>query len=84
MRATCRGFDWIGYSHGYGLSRITDTEMLKQHLGGDTDLMVEIGSKNGFGRLIKPEEIAGVVTWAHESPVVNGSVIHANLGQIEH
>ena len=46
--------------------------------------MVEIGSKNGYGRLIKPEEIAGVVTWAHESPVVNGSVIHANLGQIEH
>ena len=56
----------------------------KQHLGGDTDLMVKIGAQNGFGRLINPEEIAGVITWAHENPVVNGSVIHANLGQIEH
>jgi NAD(P)-dependent dehydrogenase (short-subunit alcohol dehydrogenase family) len=62
----------------------TDTEMLKQHLGGDVDLMREIGSQNSFGRLVKPEEIANVVVWTHESPVVNGSVIHANLGQKEH
>jgi NAD(P)-dependent dehydrogenase (short-subunit alcohol dehydrogenase family) len=46
--------------------------------------MREIGSQNSFGRLVKPEEIANVVVWAHESPVVNGSVIHANLGQKEH
>ena len=84
MRATCQDLIGSGIHTAMVCPGFTDTEMLKQHLGGDTDLMVEIGSQNGFGRLIKPEEIAGVVTWAHESPVVNGSVIHANLGQIEH
>ena len=57
--------------------------MLKQHLGGDTELMHEIGSQNSFGRLVTPDEIASVITWAHQSPVVNGTVIHANLGQME-
>ena len=84
MRATCQDLIGLGIHTAMVCPGFTDTEMLKQHLGGDADLMVEIGSQNGFGRLIKPQEIAGVVTWAHESPVVNGSVIHANLGQIEH
>jgi 3-oxoacyl-[acyl-carrier protein] reductase len=84
MRATCQDLIGSGIHTAMVCPGFTDTEMLKQHLGGDTDLMMEIGSQNGFGRLVRPEEIAGVVTWAHESPVVNGSVIHANLGQIEH
>lgn len=84
MRATCQDLIGSGIHTAMVCPGFTDTEMLKQHLGGDTELMVEIGSQNGFGRLIKPEEIASVITWAHESPVVNGSVIHANLGQIEH
>ena len=84
MRATCQDFIGSGIHTAIVCPGFTDTEMLKQHLGGDTDLMVELGSRNSFGRLIRPEEIAGVVTWAHASPAVNGSVIHANLGQIEH
>jgi hypothetical protein len=23
------------------------------------------------------------VTWCHDNPVINGSVLHANLGQVE-
>jgi NAD(P)-dependent dehydrogenase (short-subunit alcohol dehydrogenase family) len=45
--------------------------------------MHEIGSQNSFGRLVTPDEIASVIAWAHQSPVVNGTVIHANLGQME-
>jgi hypothetical protein len=25
-----------------------------------------------------------MILWAHQHPVVNGSVMHGNLGQIEH
>ena len=84
MRATCQDLSGSGIHTAMGCPGFTDTEMLKQHLGGDVDLMREIGSQNSFGRLVKPEEIANVVVWAHESPVANGSVIHANLGQKEH
>ncbi len=84
MRATCQDLSGSGIHTAMVCPGFTDTEMLKQHLGGDVDLMREIGSQNSFGRLVKPEEIANVVVWAHESPVVNGSVIHANLGQKEH
>lgn len=84
MRATCQDLSGSGIHTAMVCPGFTDTEMLKQHLGGDVDLMREIGSQNSFGRLVKPEEIANVVVWAHESPVANGSVIHANLGQKEH
>jgi len=57
--------------------------MLRNHLGNDEVLLQQIGSMNSFNRLIEPEEIASVLFWAHRNPVVNGSVIHANLGQRE-
>ncbi|HTM63002.1 MAG TPA: SDR family oxidoreductase [Gammaproteobacteria bacterium] len=34
------------------------------------------------GRLIEPEEIADLIFFCAEHPVINGSVLHANLGQI--
>ncbi len=83
MRATCQDLIGTNVHTAMICPGFTDTEMLKQHLGGNTDLMLEIGSQNGFGRLVKPDEIAGVIVWAHQSPVVNGTLIHANLGQIE-
>jgi hypothetical protein len=33
--------------------------------------------------LIRPEEIADTIFFAAQNPVINGAVIHANLGQIE-
>ena len=83
MRATCQDLMGSQIHTAMVCPGFTDTEMLKQHLGGDTALMHEIGSQNGFSRLVTPEEIAGAISWAHHSAVLNGSVIHANLGQIE-
>jgi len=39
---------------------------------------------NSFGRLVAPNEIADLILWAHHHPVINGSVMHGNLGQVEH
>ena len=34
-------------------------------------------------RLVQPSEIAKTLWFCSENPVINGSLIHANLGQIE-
>ena len=59
----------------------TDTEMLRSHV--PEEAMASVEKNSTFGRLISPEEIADSIVWAIENPVLNGSVIHANLGQIE-
>ena len=59
----------------------TDTEMLRSHL--DQASMESVQGTSTFGRLISPQEIAEALYWCATNPVINGSVIHANLGQIE-
>jgi 3-oxoacyl-[acyl-carrier protein] reductase len=61
----------------------TDTEMLKNHVGGSKEILREISKGIAFNRLVNPEEIAKTLFFAAENPVLNGSIIHANLGQIE-
>lgn len=61
----------------------TDTEMLRAHVGGSEEILASIASGNSFGRLIDGNEIAETIYFCAQSPVINGSVIHANLGQIE-
>ena len=36
-----------------------------------------------FGRLIRADEIAATIAFCIDNPVINGAVIHANLGQVE-
>jgi NAD(P)-dependent dehydrogenase (short-subunit alcohol dehydrogenase family) len=59
----------------------TDTEMLRAHVPHEA--MEAVRSMSAFARLIDPEEIAECLYWASANPVINGSIIHANLGQIE-
>ena len=57
--------------------------VLRTHLGGDSELTGMIAGMNSFNRLIDPAEIAELIRWAHHNPVINGAVLHANLGQKE-
>ena len=82
MRSTCQ--DLVGRNihtacicPGY-----TDTEMLREHVSDEAIETVQAAS--AYNRLIDPDEIAECLYWAANQPVINGSVIHANLGQIEH
>lgn len=59
----------------------TDTQMLKDVVGPDEKKWTEIKSSVLFGRLIAPEEIASLIFFCSNNPVINGSVLHANLGQ---
>jgi len=83
MRATCQDLMGRGVHTACICPGFTDTEMLRAHLGDDPAVMDGIAGRNGFNRLIEPAEIAGLILWAHENPVINGSVLHAHLGQKE-
>jgi 3-oxoacyl-[acyl-carrier protein] reductase len=83
MRATCQDLMGRGVHTACICPGFTDTEMLRTHLGNDQAVVNSIASMNSFDRLIAPEEIGALIVWAHENPVINGSVLHANLGQKE-
>ena len=84
MRATCQDLMGRGIHTALVCPGFTDTEMLRGHIGNNTDVLTSIGQMNSFGRLIDPAEIASLIVWAHHNPVINGAVLHANLGQLEH
>jgi 3-oxoacyl-[acyl-carrier protein] reductase len=83
MRATCQDLMGRGIHTAMICPGFTDTEMLRTHLGNDPEVESAVAGMNSFNRLIAPDEIAELIRWAHHNPVVNGAVLHANLGQKE-
>ena len=81
MRATCQDLAGRQIHTACVCPGFTDTEMLRQHVPADA--MSAIAGMSAFNRLVTPDEIADTLAWAAASPVINGSVIHANLGQVE-
>ena len=81
MRACCQDFAGSGVHTACICPGFTDTEMLREHV--PSDAMDAVRGMSAFNRLIEPAEIADALLWAATSPVINGSVIHANLGQVE-
>ena len=81
MRATCQDLAGSGVHTACINPGFTDTEMLRDHI--PADVMPEIAQMSAYGRLIDPAEIASALFFAAHNPVINGSVINANLGQIE-
>lgn len=84
MRATCQDLMGRGIHTALVCPGFTDTEMLRNHIGQDEEIIKAISAMNSFGRLVEPEEIARLIVWAHSNPVINGAVLHGNLGQVEH
>ena len=84
MRATCQDLMGRGIHTSLICPGFTDTSMLREHVGNDADVLSSLGEMNSYGRLIAPQEIADLIFWAHHHPVINGAVMHANLGQVEH
>ena len=81
MRASCQDLAGTGVHTACINPGFTDTEMLRDHI--PDDVMPDIAQMSAFGRLIEPAEIGKTLLFAAENPVINGSVINANLGQIE-
>lgn len=83
MRATCQDLMGSGIHTALVCPGFTDTEMLRTHLGEYPQTLAAIGAMNSFNRLANPAEIAELIRWVHHNPVINGAVLHANLGQRE-
>ena len=83
MRATCQDLVGTGIHTACICPGFTNTEMLRTHVGESQEVLKSIAGLSTFGRLIEPNEIADTIFFAANSPVINGAVIHANLGQIE-
>ena len=81
MRALCQDLAGTGIHTACICPGFTDTEMLREHVPADQ--MENVAAMSAYNRLITPEEIAEVAFAVANNPVLNGSIIHANLGQIE-
>jgi len=84
MRATCQDLAGREIHTTCVCPGFTDTEMLREHAGNDDETLSAIAAMSTFNRLVEPPEIAETVWFAARNPVINGAVIHANLGQVEH
>ena len=80
MKATCQDLTGQGIHTALICPGFTDTQMLREHMGDDPQVLESISHSNSYGRLVRPEEIAQILYFAAAHPVVNGSVLHANLG----
>ena len=78
MKATAHDLAGTGIHTCLIAPGFTDTDMLREAAG---EALAEIPKHVLMGRLIEPEEIAELVYFASGNPVLNGSVIGANLGQ---
>ena len=83
MRATCQDLAGTGIHTACVCPGFTETEMLQAHLGENPELYQKITSTIALKRLVQPGEIADTLWFCSQNAVINGALIHANLGQIE-
>ncbi len=81
MRSTCQDLAGREIHTACVCPGFTDTEMLRQHVPAEA--MDSVRAMSAYGRLISPDEIAETLHWVAHNPIVNGAVLHANLGQRE-
>lgn len=80
MRSTCQDLAGRGIHTASVCPGFTDTEMLRG-FGGDA--LEHLASRSTQGRLVQPEEVAASIQFCAENPVVNGSLVKADLGFVE-
>ncbi len=83
MRSTCQDLAGQSIHTACVCPGFTDTEMLRTHVGSSEEILKQIASQSTQNRLITPAEIADTIYFCAQNPVLNGSLIHANLGQVE-
>ncbi len=83
MRATCQDLAGSGVHTCCICPGLTDTAMLRERCQHDEKLLEILKKISLAERFVEPEEIADILWFAANHPVLNGSVIHGNLGQRE-
>ena len=83
MRATTQDLIGTGIHSAAICPGFTATEMLLTHVGDNPEVRSFLEGMSAFNRLIDPAEIAKTLFFVAKNPVLNGALIHANLGQVE-
>ncbi len=83
MRSTCQDLVGKGIHTACICPGFTDTEMLRHHVGNSDEVLKDIATLCTQNRLVQPIEIADTVYFCATNPVINGTVLHASLGQVE-
>jgi NAD(P)-dependent dehydrogenase (short-subunit alcohol dehydrogenase family) len=83
MRTTCQDLFGRNIHTAAVCPGLTDTEMLRNHCNNDEAILADMASLSSYNRLVKPEEIAYTLFFCAQNPAINGSTVHANLGQRE-
>ena len=81
MRATTQDLFGRGIHTVAVCPGLVDTEMVRPTFDASAEFRAFIASKISTGRLIEPAEMAAVIWQAATTPVLNGSVLHAHMGQ---
>ena len=84
MKSTCQDLEGTGIHTTCVCPGFTDTEMMRSHVSKAPAVLEAIKNMNAAKRLVQPSEIAETIFFSATHPVLNGAVVHANLGQIEH
>lgn len=84
MRSTCQDLVGTAIHTCCVCPGFTDTDMLTSHVGGREAVESLVNRTVTQKRLIRPEEMADMIYLCSQNALINGSVIHANLGQVEH
>jgi len=80
MRVTCKDLAGTGIHTACICPGFTETDMMRKHLKNDEALIATMKNKIVYGRMATPKEIAELLWFAGQHPVINGSALHANLG----
>jgi 3-oxoacyl-[acyl-carrier protein] reductase len=86
MRATCQDAAGTGIHTACICPGFVDTEMLRAHVGHGSEakgVFTALATMSSHNRLIEPHEIAQLLLSCAQQPVIDGAVLHANLGQLE-
>ncbi len=81
MKATCQDLAGTDITTTCVCPGITETDMIKQRINNDQSIRAALENIQTANRLIQPEEIAELIYFCATHPIMNGAVVHGNLGQ---
>lgn len=83
MRATCQDLAGKNIHTCCICPGPTETLMLQERFRQVPELEESLTNLSTFNRLVQPEELAELIWFCAMHPVINGSILHGNLGQRE-